>query len=71
MTVSRRAFLHGSAVATGAVAIGASASASASAGSGPAAPASRAIAFHGEHQAGISTERQAHAAFVVVRPDGR
>ena len=64
MTVSRRAFLHGSAVAAGGVAIGASASASASAGSGSTAPARVAIAFHGEHQSGISTERQAHAAFV-------
>ncbi len=62
MTVSRRAFLRSSAATAGAAAIGASALAAD--GAAAAAPASQAIAFHGEHQAGIVTNRQAHAAFV-------
>jgi deferrochelatase/peroxidase EfeB len=59
--ISRRTFLRGSAAAAGGAAL---ATAAASAGAAS-APANRAFPFHGPHQAGIATDRQAHGAFVA------
>lgn len=67
MTVERRNFLKGAMAAFGGVALGAGATGlrtDAAAGAEPPAAAVPGIAFHGPHQAGILTERQAAAAFV-------
>jgi deferrochelatase/peroxidase EfeB len=70
VTVERRRFLQGAAAAVGGAAVGglgASAiTASAAPSSAEAPPAARVIAFHGPHQAGILTDRQASAAFVAL-----
>ncbi len=69
MRIERRQFLRGTAAALSAAALGGvGASELANAQSAPAAtagaPADRRIDFHGGHQAGISTDRQAQSAFV-------
>jgi deferrochelatase/peroxidase EfeB len=62
MTVGRRRFLQGAAAALGGAAV-TGLVVERDAGAEP--QATQAIAFHGEHQAGVLTERQAHAAFVA------
>jgi deferrochelatase/peroxidase EfeB len=64
MTLERRRFLQGAAATLGGAAVAGIAVASTE-HSARADTAPRATAFHGVHQAGILTERQAHAALVA------
>ena len=64
MSVPRRGVLKGAAAAGGAVVAGGFAVAAAD-GAATGDP-DRTIAFHGEHQAGITTPRQQYAAFLAA-----
>ncbi|HZE51034.1 MAG TPA: iron uptake transporter deferrochelatase/peroxidase subunit [Jatrophihabitantaceae bacterium] len=67
MTVERRRFLQGAAAAVGGAAVGGlgASAMTAAATPTPTTPTNRTIGFHGLHQAGILTPRQASGAFAA------